>query len=273
MWTCATISRTSMQFLINKAYGSLVRFAISALISQWYRVVWILQYYSLQKITTALCRCSFFFARVSFANKRLFIASLGNLSPTSKASLSRFVECHLPRSRSSISRMIYHCRYLIFVIWIRENEASPVRSPIATCRRNDTGRGRAEWKKSAMKESLGGIVDSSAVISARSGTRFSVAVVDTAFHADRTKQQRNRYRRRYDGWPRAQSLCHAHEMKFAFPISRHDCEWNKRTRISLVDGKLIISADVWEAMRSAVWRNIDQDCISFVKRTGDEKIL
>lgn len=47
----------------------------------------------------------------------------------------------------------------------------------------------------------------------RSIENDSVAVVDTGL-------SRNRYRRRYNGRPpRAPSLCHAHETKFAFPRS------------------------------------------------------
>lgn len=101
----------------------------------------------------------------------------------------------------------------------------------------------------------GEVTDSSAVISARSGTRLPVAVIDTAFHTDRTKWQRNRYRRRYNGRPRASSLCHAHEMKFVFSIDYRDCEWDKRARIASFDRKLIISTylPVYEtAIRFAV---------------------
>lgn len=93
------------------------------------------------------------------------------------------------------------------------------------------------------------VADSSAVISVRSETRLSVAVVDTAFHIGWTKWQRNRCRRRYNGRPRASPLCHAHEMKFVFLIDYRDCEWDKRDRVASFDRKLIISvclpAGIW----------------------------
>lgn len=96
------------------------------------------------------------------------------------------------------------------------------------------------------------IADSSAVISVPIQDYSRSLSLTSPFHTSRIKWQRNRYRRRYNGGLlRAPSLCHAHEMKFAFPRST-DAIAKDEDVCRFVDRKLIIPSclpSVWVLQR------------------------
>lgn len=107
---------------------------------------------------------------------------------TFRASLScdRFVECHLPHSRSSIPRDLSLSLFNFRDLNSGKRSLSTT-IPYRDLSQKRHGRGggvnerRARWKRTRERSA-----DSSAVISARSGTPFSMAVIDTAFHTERS---------------------------------------------------------------------------------------